>query len=197
MIEPAIILAIESAIRGGSIALARGVDVLDSGIGEGGVSRAEDLLWNIDEMLKRNNFAKHELSQIAVSVGPGSFTGIRIGLATAMGLASALNIELLKYSVLYAMASGQLDGERITAVVPVGRSVSCKQTFRKNASEMVALTEPTPLADKTFEKVAKENALISVDNFPRGLATCLIDAANDSRVAIATDPLFIAKPSHI
>lgn len=197
MIEPPIILAIESAIRGGSLAVARGPDIIDTWLGEGGVSRAEDLLWNIDEMLNRNQIGKHELTHVAVSVGPGSFTGIRIGLATAMGLATGLNINLLKYSILGAIASSQPDGERITAVVPVGRGVICKQTFRKNASEMVALTEPTPLTDERFEEITKESAIVTLDDFPRGLAACLINAGNDSRVESANEPLFIAKPAHV
>ncbi len=125
------ILAIESAIRGGSIALANGVDVIDAWVGEGGVSRAEDLLWNIDLMLKRNGIEKRELSNIAVSAGPGSFTGIRIGLATAMGIAASLNISLARYSILYAMAVSQPDSELIITAVPVGRGVICKQSFQK------------------------------------------------------------------
>lgn len=196
MIEPPIILAIESAIRGGSIALARGGDIIDTWLGSGGVSRAEDLLSNIDEMLMRNDIAKHDLSQVAVSVGPGSFTGIRIGFATAIGMASALNIDLAKYSILAAMASTQPD-DRITAVVPVGRGVVCWQTFSKSASVMAALTEPTPLSDETFNRSSNDSSIITADSFPLGLATCLINAVNDARVAPENDPLFIAKPAHI
>ena len=137
------ILAIESAIRGGSIALFQNGEIVDTWLGEGGVSRAEDLLWNIDRMLKINGIAKASLTQIVVSIGPGSFTGIRIGLATAMGIATALNIDLAKYSILYAMVASQANNESLTTAVPVGRGVVCMQTFRMDVSEIVELTGPT------------------------------------------------------
>ncbi len=197
MAENTTILAIESAIRGGSIALALGGEIIDTWLGEGGVSRAEDLLWNIDQMLKRNNITKTSLNQIAVSVGPGSFTGIRIGLATAMGLATALNIELAKYSILHAMAANSADSDSLTTAVPVGRGVFCKQTFRKNSAEIAVLTEPTAITDELFEHEIKNIEIITNETFARGLATCLIHAAIDPRAARATEPLFIPKPAHI
>jgi len=191
------ILAIESAIRGGSIALARGSEIIDTWLGEGGVSRAEDLLWNIDAMLKRNGIDKQELSKIVVSAGPGSFTGIRIGIASAMGIATSLDIPLAKYSILHAMAASDHEGEHIVTAVPVGRGVMCKQAFRKNDQEIAALTEPQPLSIEQFDIKAKDCKMTTVENFTRGLAVCLIDAVNDARVPFAGEPLFISKPAHL
>ncbi|MGB5013010.1 MAG: tRNA (adenosine(37)-N6)-threonylcarbamoyltransferase complex dimerization subunit type 1 TsaB [Pyrinomonadaceae bacterium] len=190
------ILAIESAIRGGSIALAHNAEIIDTWVGEGGVSRAEDLLWNIDLMLKRNGIEKRELSNIAVSAGPGSFTGIRIGLATAMGIAASLNISLARYSILYAMAVSQPDSELIITAVPVGRGVICKQSFQKNAGKITAATKPIAVAADQFE-MEIQDATITAEDYDRGLAVCLIDAANDQRVPLADEPLFISKPAHL
>ncbi len=192
-----IILAIESAIRGGSIALFQNAEIVDTWLGEGGVSRAEDLLWNIDRMLKNHGIAKTLLNQIVVSIGPGSFTGIRIGLATAMGLATALNIDLAKYSILYAMAASQANNESLTTAVPVGRGVVCVQTFRKDDSEIVELTGPIAVIDDNFQQELLRNEVITPEYFPRGLAGSLIDAVNDKRIARTNEPLFIAKPAHI
>lgn len=197
MAETLTILAIESAIRGGSIALSHHGEIVDTWLGDGGVSRAEDLLWNIDEMLKRNRLAKRELTQIVVSVGPGSFTGIRIGLATAMGLAAALNIDLAKYSILEAMAASSTDSDVLTTAVPVGRGVFCKQTFRANSAEIAELTAPTAITDKDFELEQANSKIITNDSFANGLAACLIKAVNDPRARRATEPLFIAKPAHV
>lgn len=192
-----IILAIESAIRGGSIALFQNAEIVDTWLGEGGVSRAEDLLWNIDRMLKNHGIAKNLLNQIVVSIGPGSFTGIRIGLATAMGLATALNIDLAKYSILYAMAASQANNESLTTAVPVGRGVVCVQTFRKDDSEIVELTGPIAVIEDTFQQEPLRKEVITPEYFPRGLAGSLIDAVNDKRIARTNEPLFIAKPAHI
>ena len=192
-----IILAIESAIRGGSIALFQNNENVDTWLGEGGVSRAEDLLWNIDRMLKNHGIAKTSLTQIVVSIGPGSFTGIRIGLATAMGLANALNIDLAKYSILYAMAASQANNESLTTAVPVGRGVVCVQTFRKDVSEIVELTGPIAVIEGNYQHELLRMEVITPEYFPRGLAASLIDAVNDTRIPRANEPLFIAKPAHI
>ena len=123
-----VLLAIESAISGGSISLWSNSEEIDRWIGEGGVSRAEDLLPNIAEMLKRNSISRAVIGSIAVSIGPGSFTGIRIGIATALGLRVSLGIPLVGISILEAIVLEQNAG-RILAAVPMGRDAICYQMF--------------------------------------------------------------------
>src|SRR5687768_3236700 len=98
------ILAIESAISGGSLSLI--VDGSEAGhwIGTSGVSKAEELLVNIDHLLNKHCTLRAEIDLIAVSAGPGSFTGIRIGLATALGLKAGLQVSMASGSVLKAIA---------------------------------------------------------------------------------------------
>lgn len=190
------ILAIESAIGGGSLSLSRGETQIDKWIGEGGVSRAEDLLWNIDQILRRNNLSKSSIKRIVVSVGPGSFTGIRIGLATAMGLATALNIDLVRISILYAMATQAPDDKNILTAVPVGRGVICTQRFRKTLDNITALDEPTAIPAENFDKIipGANSYVIVPQDIVGGLANCLATAANDARISQTSGPLFIAKP---
>jgi tRNA threonylcarbamoyladenosine biosynthesis protein TsaB len=66
------ILAIESAVGGGSISLLRGSTEIAGWIGEGGVSRAEDLLPNISRLLHKAVVDKYDITKLAVSTGPGS-----------------------------------------------------------------------------------------------------------------------------
>lgn len=189
-----IVLAIESAVGGGSIAISKGNELIDIWRGKGGVSRAEDLLLNIDLLLNQNDITKELLTKIVVSVGPGSFTGIRIGLATAMGLSTALNIELLKYSILYAMVTASPDEENIITAIPMGRSFVCQQKFRKNAKEIVALTEPVSITETEFDsEMLTVNNLVTADTHDNCMAVCLIQAVNDFRVERASEPLFISK----
>ena len=58
----------------------------------------------IDDVLKNNNIAITELDAVAVSIGPGSYTGLRVGLSAAKGLCYALNIPLVTISTLELMA---------------------------------------------------------------------------------------------
>ena len=149
--SPKIILAIESAICGGSISLLRDGNEVAHWVGSANVSKAEDLLANIDTMLASNNFALNEIDLIAVSAGPGSFTGIRIGIATALGLKSGLGVGMASESALAAMAFMQSDTQNVVAALPVGRNAVCLQAFEVFSGEVVAQEGPRTMTESEFQ----------------------------------------------
>ena len=69
-------------------------------------SRAVTVLEDLDALLRQAGARTRELEGLAVGIGPGSFTGIRIGLATARGLALALGVPVAGVSTLDALAAG-------------------------------------------------------------------------------------------
>jgi tRNA threonylcarbamoyladenosine biosynthesis protein TsaB len=69
-------------------------------------SRASTLLEDVDALLRQAGARTGELEALAVGIGPGSFTGLRVGLATARGLALALGIPGAGVSTLDALAAG-------------------------------------------------------------------------------------------
>jgi tRNA threonylcarbamoyladenosine biosynthesis protein TsaB len=69
-------------------------------------SRAVTLLEDVDALLRQAGAHTRDLDALAVGVGPGSFTGLRVGLATARGLALALGIPVAGVSTLDALAAG-------------------------------------------------------------------------------------------
>jgi tRNA threonylcarbamoyladenosine biosynthesis protein TsaB len=71
-----------------------------------GYKHAENLLRLVEEVLQEAGWKYAELSAIGVSAGPGSYTGLRIGVSTAKGLCYALDIPLIAVSTLYSLASG-------------------------------------------------------------------------------------------
>jgi tRNA threonylcarbamoyladenosine biosynthesis protein TsaB len=96
-----LILAFDTATELATSALVADGEVL----GER-VSRAVTLLEDVDALLRRGGARPDELNGLAVGIGPGSFTGVRIGLATARGLALALGVPVAGVSTLDALALG-------------------------------------------------------------------------------------------
>jgi tRNA threonylcarbamoyl adenosine modification protein YeaZ len=143
------ILSIEAAVAGGSISImSDNGSLVAEWIGDSTVSRAEDLLPAVAKLLADSGLGRADISMISVASGPGSFTGIRIGLSTAIGLASGLNRPLVSVSILRAM-SASIDSDRVLAAVPMGRSAICLQHF----SHGEPLADPETLADANFAEV--------------------------------------------
>ena len=102
----AYILNIETATKNCSIALAKdGNTVLCKEMAELGYSHAEKLHVFIEECLQEFQLNFNDLSAIAVSQGPGSYTGLRIGVSAAKGLCFALDIPLISVDTLQVLAS--------------------------------------------------------------------------------------------
>ncbi|MGQ7946353.1 tRNA (adenosine(37)-N6)-threonylcarbamoyltransferase complex dimerization subunit type 1 TsaB [Flavobacterium sp. WC2509] len=100
------ILNIETATKNCSIALAKeGKTILCKEIAEEGYSHAERLHVFIEEIINEAGIQLKDLIAVAVSQGPGSYTGLRIGVSAAKGLCYALNIPLIAVDTLQTLAS--------------------------------------------------------------------------------------------
>ena len=98
------ILGIETSGPLASVALLKDGEVQGMKVGEFKVTHSETLMPMIDELVKETGMKLESLDAIAVSAGPGSFTGLRIGSATAKGLGMALNKPLIHIPTLHGMA---------------------------------------------------------------------------------------------
>jgi tRNA threonylcarbamoyladenosine biosynthesis protein TsaB len=96
-----LVLAFDTATEVATSALLDGSEVL----GER-TSRAVTILEDVDALLRQAGARPGDLEGIAVGTGPGSFTGVRIGLATARGLSLALDVGVAGVSTLDALAAG-------------------------------------------------------------------------------------------
>ncbi len=100
------VLAIDTCFAGVGVGLAREGHVLDEMLSTAPSSASIGLLPQVELILERCQLAKEDISGLAVTVGPGFFTGLRIGLATVQGLALAWDVPVAGVSSLRLLAEG-------------------------------------------------------------------------------------------
>lgn len=136
-----LILALETGINGGSLAVLEGAETLCTTEGAGNVSKAEELLALLEELLEENGLNREEIGIIVISDSPGSATGLRIGLSTARGLAGALGAEVLKLSILHTQVIVSGAGGRLVSALYAGKNGIYYRFYEPGDNGLKPLTE--------------------------------------------------------
>lgn len=127
------ILGIETSTRTAGLAVAEGEKVAAETVLPREKSNSASLIPGLDRMLKEAHIQLGELRGIAVGIGPGSFTGIRLGLATARGLSLALGIPVRGVGVFdLLLADYRGDAERICPLIDA-HSYGCYSALYEKA----------------------------------------------------------------
>jgi tRNA threonylcarbamoyladenosine biosynthesis protein TsaB len=158
--EKPLILAIETATRAGGVAIARGENVLAWAAGDPAVSHSANLITMIQDTLSSVAATLNDVDLFAVAVGPGSFTGLRIGLATVKAFAVHLNRKVVGVSTLAAVAHASGARGGIVSLLPAGRGEVFAQRFTVNDGGVIAADEAEHLSPASVrEKYARLGAL--------------------------------------
>jgi tRNA threonylcarbamoyladenosine biosynthesis protein TsaB len=99
------VLALETSTLAGGVALVDGERLVAEYVLDVSVTHSERLMAAVDRVLGDARWAPRELEGLAVAIGPGSFTGLRIGVSTIKGLAVALGLPIAAVPTLDAMAA--------------------------------------------------------------------------------------------
>ena len=158
------ILAIETAVGHGSAALLDRTDVIAQSDGTTPV-RAENLLASVTGLLSFAGVLRRDVGLIAVSKGPGSFTGIRIGLAFAKGFAAAVGAQISSVSLLEALAmAGGAAAHPVCAVIRTGRREVCLQSFAAGLATVSAARIVTPdVLRKEINRITEEETTVVLE----------------------------------
>lgn len=161
-----LIVAIDTSHKQGSVCLARGdaqsFEVLGSAQVDGGMFSAQ-LVPVIAKLLARCSVAKDELQGIAAAVGPGSFTGLRIGLTAVKGFAEVLRVPIAAVSTLEAVAACVEEAGDVIAVLDAGRKefyVGEYQAGRRSKESLMTADELRALLAVTKAAVVSPDASI-------------------------------------
>ena len=149
-----LILAFDSSAKPASAALVKDGQLLSQYMQCSALTHSRTLLPMAEDMLKNAELRLSDVDLIAVAHGPGSFTGIRIGVSTVKGLAWAAEKPCVGVSTLEAMAwHGLAVGGYICPVMDARRSQVYNALFKIENGRPVRMTEDRPIA---LEELAKE-----------------------------------------
>ena len=154
------ILALETSAKAVSAAVSENGRILAAGYQDTGLTHSRTLMPIVEHILKNTDMKLADMDAIAVAVGPGSFTGIRIGVAAAKGLAFSVDKPAVGVSTLAAMARNVAFADGLVVCAMDARR---NQVYNANfAAESGVLTRLTPDRAISLADLAEE-----VRNDPR------------------------------
>jgi tRNA threonylcarbamoyladenosine biosynthesis protein TsaB len=149
----ALILNLETATRNCSVSLAKdGQTIAIKEFAGEGYTHAEKLHVFIDDLLREAGINYKSLNAIAVSMGPGSYTGLRIGVSAAKGLCYALNIPLIAIDTLEVLSCAiSAENGSIIPMIDARRMEAYTAVFSHSHSK-IRNTEAEIITQKSFEE---------------------------------------------
>jgi tRNA threonylcarbamoyladenosine biosynthesis protein TsaB len=150
------ILNIETATKNCSVALAKeGKIVACKEIAEQNFSHAEKLHVFIEELLTENQLQFSDLSAIAVSQGPGSYTGLRIGVSSAKGFCYALNIPMIAIDTLQLIAKQIQIEEGIIIPMIDARRMEVFTAFYDKNYQQIRNTQAEIIDETSYQEISE------------------------------------------
>lgn len=159
------ILNLETATRNCSVSVAdNGKTLFCKEIASESFSHAELLHRFINEVLLATNLTLNDFSAVAISKGPGSYTGLRIGVSAAKGLCYALEIPLISVDTLAVLASQiEVENGLIIPMIDARRMEVYSATFNNNHKKITE-TKAIILDENTFSELSETVYFIGDSN---------------------------------
>ncbi len=163
-----LIIHIETATRVCSVALSKGNQLLSLKEQIESYSHAESLILFIEEVIAEHAYQPKDLSAICLSAGPGSYTGLRIGTATAKGLCYSLNIPLIAISslesIFWGTKSRNSQFKGLFCPMIDARRMEVYTAMFHYAGAMVAPIQAKIIDENSFFQELKENKILFCGN---------------------------------
>jgi tRNA threonylcarbamoyladenosine biosynthesis protein TsaB len=165
------ILSLDASTTGCSVALFDGFNLVSSAESRIERSSAEMLTTLIDNVLKTAKVDKKELDAIAVAKGPGSYTGLRIAVSTAKGLAFALDKPLLSFGTLDSLAHQVFgfSGDLLCPLIDARRMEVYCAVFDASSRKITSEVEAIIIDSDSFKEILDNNKVLF---FGEGSAKC-------------------------
>lgn len=153
------ILALETSAKSVSAAVVENGTILCSTYQNTGLTHSRTLMPLVDAMLSAADMKINDMELIAVAQGPGSFTGLRIGVSAAKGLAWTLDVPCCGVSTLLAMAQNlrHMEGCTIICAMDARRSQVYNAVFRVENGQLLRLAQDRAIGLAELAEELKEN----------------------------------------
>jgi len=168
LVDKPIILHIETATDICSVALSRGKQLLGLKEDANGYSHAEKLILFIQELISSCDMIPENLDAVCLSTGPGSYTGLRIGAATAKGLCYTTAIPLIAVTTLESIAAGARNRHKEDAFyyVPMidARRMEVYTTLFDEKGNMIHDISAQVIDADSFQKLLQQRRILFCGN---------------------------------
>jgi len=159
---PPTLLFLETATETCSVALSKANQIITSVNLDKGNSHTEHLFPFIEQILTQSNCNISELNGVVLSIGPGSYTGLRIGASAAKGICYALNIPLIGISTLQSIVFGAISKQKEGQKAEVQKVLYCPMIDARRMEVFTALFDENGTAITEAEaKIVDEHFFAS------------------------------------
>ncbi len=202
------LLALDTATPLVTVALHDGEDVVWEGASELPLKHGEQLAPLIDRALRATGVVRQDLTAIGVGVGPGPFTGLRVGLVTARTLAHVLEIPVYGVCTLDVLAIEAVDSGAVAGDFTVATDARRKEvylaTYDADGARLDGPLVARPADVATAGPVVGEGAVLYPDAFPQAAGPTLPSAGWLARVIAEEraelrdpEPLYLRRPDAV
>jgi tRNA threonylcarbamoyladenosine biosynthesis protein TsaB len=179
MTDAPIILSVETATPGGSICITRGDVELAARSGDPNISHSNTLLQDISDTLNDAGLSLNDIELFACAAGPGSFTGLRIGIATVKALAATLKRPVIGIPTLKGVAHAAGPSAATIAALPAGRGEVFAQMF--SVDQQLTVQELDDAAHLSPQKLLAKYSAVSSTGGPSATITWAGSGAHAQR----------------
>lgn len=140
------ILAIEASGMVAGCSIINDGKVISSVMLNGKLEHAKTLMKLIDQCIKNSSISINDINYIAVSKGPGSFTGLRIAMSTAKGIARGIGAEIIGVSTLESLAYNMNSNQYIVPIIDARREQVYMAMYKWDSGELNEIIAPNILS---------------------------------------------------
>jgi tRNA threonylcarbamoyladenosine biosynthesis protein TsaB len=192
----ALILNIDTAVETASVCLSNDAEMINLSVNDSQKDHAAWLHPSIRKLIQETGRTVNDLQAVAISIGPGSYTGLRIGLSAAKGLCYALNIPLIAVGTLEMMAYAvkKEDAQLLCPLIDARRMEVFTAVYDKSLQEI--MKPCAMIIDKnSFEDLLSSHKIIFCGNGRKKLQSilCHINAIFSNNIATAANLSYLAR----